>query len=61
MKTLVVICTLMLTVVFTNAHPLTQQYLAKIPSLPKDTCNITKNNMKAYLQKIKVLIDEIDG
>lgn len=61
MKTLLIICTLLLTCIFTDAQPITQQYLAKIPSLPKDTCNITKNNMEAYVQKIKVLIDEIDG
>jgi hypothetical protein len=61
MKTLLIICTLLLTGIFTNAQPLTQQYLVKIPSLPKDTCNITKNNMEAYVQKIKALIDEVDG
>ncbi len=61
MKTLMIFIAAMLTVIFADAQPLTQQYLAKIPSLPKDTCNITKSNMEAYVQKIKVLIDEIDG
>ncbi len=60
MKTLMIFVAAMLTVIFADAQPLTQQYLAKIPSLPKDTCNITKSNIEAYVQKIKVLIDELD-
>ena len=61
MKTLMIFVASMLTVIFIDAQTLTQQYLAKLPSPPNETCNITKNNMEAYVQNIKVLINEIDG
>jgi len=61
MKTLFFISIILLTGIFTHAQTMTEQYLKKIPALPKDTCNITKSNMETWKEMLSVLIDDIDN
>jgi len=59
MKTTIILSFLILSINLAQAQPLTEKYLKKIPDLPKDSCNISKEAADHFQQKVLALIDEI--
>jgi exosome complex RNA-binding protein Rrp42 (RNase PH superfamily) len=52
----------MLTVVLTmtvTAQTRTQEYMKKIPALPKDSCNITRASAEDFIARVAVLRDQM--
>lgn len=53
---------IMLTVVLTmtvTAQTRTQEYMKKIPALPKDSCNITRASAEDFIARVAVLRDQM--
>lgn len=61
MKTIIFSFSLMLFGILTQAQTLTEQYLKRIPALPKDTCNITRDRAEVFNETVVSLIDEIEA
>lgn len=61
MKTLVIACVTCFIVASAHAQTLTEKYLKMIPSLPKDTCNITHAVIDKFMAQVSVLSDQINA
>lgn len=61
MKTIVVFLIAIFSVFAAESQTLTESYLKKIPALPKDSCNITREAMEAFQQKVADLKTQIDS
>lgn len=61
MKTTFLLFTLILSVGMVHAQTITENYLRKVPVLPKDSCNITRIAMEEFQQNVAVLISEIEN
>jgi len=61
MKTLIILSVLTFSSCFLQAQNLTESYLKKIPPLPKDSCNISREGVENFQQQVSALIDEIEN
>ena len=61
MKTTILILTLILSAGILNSQTLTDEYMKKIPALPKDSCNISKQAVENFQQKVSALISEVEN
>lgn len=43
------------------AQTSSEDFLKRIPDLPKDSCNVTKSAMESFTQKVSILADEIEN
>lgn len=59
MKKLSILCAYCLIIVSVQAQALTEKYLKMIPSLPKDTCNITRASIDQFVTQVSTLSDQI--
>jgi len=59
MKKSVSLIIAILITIMASAQTKTNEYLKKIPSIPKDSCNVTKANADAFVLKVGALIDQL--
>lgn len=61
MKSLFILSVLLFSASLLQAQSLTANYLKKIPALPKDSCNITREGVENFQQKVSIAISEIEN
>ena len=60
MKKLLFVIIIMLCGRLAGAQTTAEAFLKKAPSLPKDSCNISRADMESFVQQVKALVEETD-